>query len=112
MKDGIGEGFTHMDHPDLANQLYAAYARAVHVRVLASVVGREGLTRTDRLFLNFGEIFEKEFVHQDNARSLEDGMEIGWRLLRTLPISELIRLNDRQIEQYISQGAEIEAGSK
>ncbi len=108
MKDGIGEGFTHMDHPDLANQLYAAYARAVHVRVLASVVGREGLTRTDRLFLNFGDLFEKEFVHQDNARSLEDGMEIGWRLLRTLPVSELIRLNDRQIELYISQDTEIE----
>lgn len=108
MKDGTGEGFTHMDHPDLANQLYAAYARAVHVRVLASVVGREGLARTDQLFLSFGDLFEKEFIHQEDMRSLEDGMEIGWRLLRTLPVSELIRLNDRQIELYINQDAEIE----
>ena len=108
MKDGTGEGYTHADHPDLANQLYAAYARAVHVRVLASVVGREGLTDTDQLFLNFGDMFEKEFVHQEHERSLEDGMEIGWRLLRTLPISELIRLNDRQIELYINQDAEVE----
>jgi V/A-type H+-transporting ATPase subunit B len=101
MKDGTGEGFTHADHPDLANQLYAAYARAVHVRVLASVVGREGLTSADRLFLDFGDLFEKEFIHQDSSRSLEQGMETGWHLLRMLPVSELIRLNDRQINQYI-----------
>ncbi len=101
MKDGTGEGFTHADHPDLANQLYAAYARAVHVRLLASVVGREGLTSADRLFLDFGDLFEKEFIHQDSSRSLEQGMETGWRLLRMLPVSELIRLNDRQIDQYI-----------
>ena len=101
MKDGIGEGFTHRDHPDLANQLYAAYAHAVHVRVLASVVGREGLTETDRRFLDFGDLFETEFIHQQGMRSLEAGMEIGWRLLRSLPASELFRLNDRQIDEYI-----------
>jgi len=103
MKDGTGEGFTHIDHPDLSNQLYAAYARAVHVRILASVVGRDGLTSSDQLFLDFGELFEKEFVHQDNKRSLEQGMEVGWQLLSQLPVSELIRLNDRQIEQYIKE---------
>jgi V/A-type H+-transporting ATPase subunit B len=110
MKDGTGEGFTHRDHPDLANQLYAAYARAVHVRVLASVVGREGLTETDRLFLDFGDSFETDFIHQQGMRSLEAGMEIGWQLLRTLPASELFRLNDRQIEEYINQDQAAEAG--
>ena len=110
MKDGTGEGFTHKDHPDLANQLYAAYARAVHVRVLASVVGREGLTETDRLFLDFGDRFEADFIHQQGMRSLEAGMEIGWQLLRTLPASELYRLNDRQIEEYINQVEENGAG--
>ena len=102
MKDGTGEGFTHADHPDLANQLYAAYARAVHVRVLASVVGRDGLTGNDQLFLDFGERFENEFIHQHNERTLEQGMELGWQLLSMLPVSELIRLNDRQIKQYIN----------
>jgi len=109
MKDGIGEGFTHGDHPDLANQLYAAYARAVHVRVLASVVGREGLTETDRQFLDFGDLFETQFIHQQGMRNLEAGMEIGWRLLRTLPAGELYRLNDRQIEEYITVDEEAEA---
>jgi V/A-type H+/Na+-transporting ATPase subunit B len=106
MKDGTGEGFTHPDHPDLANQLYAAYARAVHVRVLASVVGREGLMNNDQLFLDFGDRFENEFIHQQSERTLEEGMELGWRLLSMLPVSELIRLNDRQIERYISAGVE------
>jgi V/A-type H+-transporting ATPase subunit B len=103
MKDGTGEGFTHADHPDLANQLYAAYARAVHMRVLASVVGREGLAETDRLFLDFGDHFERELVNQQDARSLEQSMAIGWQLLRTLPISELHRLSDRQIDRYIKE---------
>jgi V/A-type H+-transporting ATPase subunit B len=101
MKDGTGEGFTHADHPDLANQLYAAYARAVHMRVLASVVGREGLVKTDRLFLDFGHRFEHELVHQPGARTLEETMALGWRLLRSLPVTELHRLNDRQIAEYI-----------
>jgi V/A-type H+-transporting ATPase subunit B len=106
MKNGTGEGFTHIDHPALANQLYAAYARAVHVRVLASVVGREGLTESDRLFLDFGDSFEQQFVNQQGERSLEEGMELGWELLRALPTSELVRLDDRQIEQYITQQKE------
>ena len=109
MKDGTGEGFTHRDHPDLANQLYAAYARAVHVRVLATVVGREGLTEADRKFLDFGDQFEAGFINQESVRNLEAGMEIGWQLLRMLPASELHRLNDRQIEEYITQDVATES---
>jgi V/A-type H+-transporting ATPase subunit B len=102
MKDGTGENYTHPDHPGLANQLYAAYARAVHVRVLASVVGREGLAGIDRQFLDFGDRFEQELVHQKAARTLEQSMECGWRLLRILPETELTRLTDEQIRQHIN----------
>jgi V/A-type H+-transporting ATPase subunit B len=108
MKDGTGKGFTHADHPGLANQLYAAYARAVHMRVLASVVGREGLVETDRQFLDFGDRFERELVNQQGARSLEQSMALGWQLLRSLPASELHRLSDRQIEMYIKASGEPE----
>lgn len=101
MKDGTGEGYTHADHPGLANQLYAAYARSVHVRVLASVVGREGLSETDQQFLDFGKCFEQQLVHQQGTRTLEQSMDIGWQLLRTLPKTELHRLSDRQIAKYI-----------
>ena len=105
MKDGTGEHYTHADHPALANQLYAAYARAGHVRVLASVVGREGLPDIDQQFLDFGERFDQQLVCQGEARTLEQSMRIGWELLRSLPATELHRLNDRQIEAYIKSAA-------
>ncbi len=102
MKDGTGEGYTHSDHPALANQLYAAYAHAVHVRVLASVVGAEGLSETDRSYLDFGTRFEHELIQQDGRRTLDEAMTIGWQLLRTLPRAELHRLSDAQIANYLA----------
>jgi V/A-type H+-transporting ATPase subunit B len=101
MKDGTGKGYTHEDHPSLANQLYAAYARAIHVRVLASVMGTEGLSDIDRVFLELGDRFEQELVQQDSARTLEQSMELGWSLLQKIPPSELTRLSDQQIERHI-----------
>jgi V/A-type H+-transporting ATPase subunit B len=101
MKDGTGKGFTHEDHPALANQLYAAYAKAVHVRVLASVMGSEGLSDIDRLYLDFGDQFEQKLVQQHGARTLENSMDIGWELLAMLPHSELTRLSDQQITLHL-----------
>jgi V/A-type H+/Na+-transporting ATPase subunit B len=101
MKDGIGAGSTHTDHPALSSQLYAAYAKAVQARVLASVVGEEGLLEVDRKYLAFGASFERDLVRQGAARTLEESMAVGWRLLRSLPQSELSRLSDAQIAQYI-----------
>jgi V/A-type H+-transporting ATPase subunit B len=101
MDAGIGEGFTHKDHPALAHQLFAAYARAAKVRVLASVMGEEGLPKTDQLYLRFGDAFEVEFIQQSVDRTLEESMAIGWQLLRILPANELARLSSEQIDRYI-----------
>lgn len=101
MKDGIGEGYTDADHPALATQLYAAYARAVQVRTLSSIVGPEGLSDLDRIYLDFGKRFEEELIHQDEARSLQESMDIGWDILRSLPASELSRLSEAQIDRHI-----------
>ncbi|HMD75225.1 MAG TPA: V-type ATP synthase subunit B, partial [Steroidobacteraceae bacterium] len=101
MSAGTGDGFTHADHPALANQLFACYARAAHVRVLASVMGEESLPEIDRRFLRFAREFEQRLVHQDGRRTLEESMAIGWQLLRALPASELTRLSERQIDQYL-----------
>ena len=101
MKDGIGARYTHADHPALASQLYAAYARAAQVRVLASVVGIEGLADADRRYLAFGTAFEQNLVSQTEARTLEQSMAIGWKLLAELPRSELTRLSDAQIAAHI-----------
>jgi len=103
MDNGIGEGYTHRDHPALAHQLFAAYARSARVRVLASVMGMEGLSDTDKRYLQFGDAFESDLVSQVGPRTLEESMEIGWRLLRVLPEVELSRLSDAQIERYIRE---------
>ena len=105
MKDGIGEGFTDPDHPALANQLYAAYARAAQARMLASVVGEEGLTESDRRYLAFGTAFEQTLVRQDEARTLAQTIALGWDLLRGLPPAELTRLSDRQLAAHIAAPA-------
>jgi V/A-type H+-transporting ATPase subunit B len=101
MKDGTGGQYTHPDHPALSSQLYAAYARAAQARVLASVVGVEGLADTDRRYLQFGTAFEQTLASQDAARTLEQSMALGWRLLAGLPKSELTRLSDAQIAAHI-----------
>jgi len=101
MSSGTGKGYTHEDHPALANQLFAAYARATRVRVLASVMGEEGLTEVDRAFLAFGDLFESRIVAQEAGRTLEDSMRVGWNLLRTLPATELTRLSRAQIERHL-----------
>ncbi|MDH4031570.1 MAG: V-type ATP synthase subunit B, partial [Chromatiales bacterium] len=107
MDNGTGEGYTHKDHPNLAHQLFAAYARATRVRVLASVMGMEGLSDTDKRYLKFGEMFETDLVNQSGPRTLEESMEIGWRLLKVLPAVELSRLSDAQIERYIDEEATV-----
>jgi V/A-type H+-transporting ATPase subunit B len=89
----------------LANQLYASYAKAVRVRVLASVVGRDGLTPLDLKYLDFADRFENALIRQSGRRTLEQSMEAGWTVLRLLPKSELTRLSDAQIAQYIEPAA-------
>ncbi len=102
MKDGIGEGMTREDHPHLASQLFAAYSYVKDVRNLASVIGEEELTPLDHNYLDFGREFEQRFVSQrkDEDRSIEETLDLGWEVLRTLPIEELHRVTDEEIEKY------------
>jgi V/A-type H+/Na+-transporting ATPase subunit B len=102
MKDGTGKGLTHADHPALAAQLYAAYAQAQQTRILASVVGEDGLSPTDRQYLTFGQVFEQEVVNHDQPRSLDQSMAAGWQALRVLPRSEMHRLSDAQIAAHLA----------
>ena len=104
MDTGIGEHFTHADHAAIAHQLFAAYARAVRVRLLASVMGDEGLSAAERKYLTFADAFEEQVVNHAEARTLDESMAAGWRALRLLPAAELTRLNARQREHYIDGG--------
>ena len=106
MDAGTGEGYTDTDHPALAHQLFAAYARAVRVRTLASVMGEQGLPDNDRSFLAFGQRFEEQFLNQAAPRTLEESMAAGWAALRGLPRTELARLSDAQIRRYLAEQAD------
>ncbi|MCQ4384753.1 MAG: V-type ATP synthase subunit B, partial [Sulfolobales archaeon] len=102
MRDGIGAGKTRDDHKELSNQLFAAYARAVEVRGLASIIGEDSLSETDRKYLLFGDAFERRFIQQglNENRSIEQTLDIGWEVLSILPESELVQLKPEQIKKY------------
>jgi V/A-type H+-transporting ATPase subunit B len=107
MKDGIGEGFTRADHPSLSNQLFAAYSKVKDARSLASVIGEDELSETDKLYLKFGKAFETYFVQQSDQedRSLEQTLELGWTLLSILPRGELDRVSEQELAAHYKEGA-------
>ncbi len=102
MKDGIGEGYTRADHQGLANQLFASYAKVIDARSLASVIGEEELSPIDKKYIEFGRAFESTFVNQGNNenRTIEQSLDLGWKLLSTLPKAELDRVDDKLLDKY------------
>lgn len=91
MKDAVGEGKTREDHKYVANQLVAAYARAVETRKLALLVGEANLSWRDRRFLRFADLFERKFLSQGfyERRTFEQTLELAWDVLSILPDDEL-----------------------
>ncbi len=107
MKDGIGKGFTREDHPALSNQLFASYSKVQEARSLASVIGEDELSPLDKQYLRFGRAFEQSFVRQGQQedRTLEQTLELGWRLLSILPRGELDRVSDQELDAHYVEGA-------
>jgi len=105
MKDGIGKGYTREDHPNLASQLYASYSRVQDVRALASVIGEDELSQIDISYMDFGKSFENTFIKQsyDEDRDIGESLDIGWKLLKMLPRSELTRVTVKEVEERLSR---------
>lgn len=105
MKDGIGKGYTREDHQDLANQLFSSYARMGEARALASVIGEDELSSTDKKYLQFGTAFEQQFINQGSTedRSIIKTLNIGWSLLSILPKEELDRVDTTILEKYYNR---------
>ena len=104
LKDkGIGAGKTREDHASTMNQLFAAYARGKDAKELAVILGEAALSDTDKLYAKFADAFEREYVSQgyDTDRSIEETLDIGWKLLSILPRSELKRIKDDMIDKYL-----------
>ncbi len=109
LKDkGIGEDKTREDHPAVLNQLFAAYARGKEAKELAVILGDAALTDTDKKFAKFADRYESEFVKQglNENRTIEETLELGWKLMSILPREELKRLKDDQVAKYMPKAEE------
>jgi V/A-type H+-transporting ATPase subunit B len=89
MPRGIGEGRTRADHRGVADLLYRHYARGRDLRSLEAIVGREGLGAEERRRLDFAVAFEREFIHQGEARrSIGETLDRGLQTLRRFELEE------------------------
>jgi V/A-type H+-transporting ATPase subunit B len=103
MKDGIGKGFTRDDHPGVASQLFASYSKVQDVRSLASVVGEDELSKTDKQSITFGDFFESRFLKQgeDEDREIGHSLDMAWNILSALPRGDLTRVSLDEIKAHI-----------
>ena len=111
LKDkGIGEGKTRADHSGVMNQLFSAYARGKEAKELAVILGEAALSGMDKLYAKFADAFEQEYVSQgyQTNRTIEETLDIGWKLLGILPRSELKRIKDEFLDQYYPKSDEKE----
>lgn len=109
LKDkGIGEGKTRADHSNTMNQLFAAYARGKDAKELMVILGEAALTEIDLMYAKFADAFEQEYVSQgyNTDRGIEETLDIGWKLLRMLPRTELKRIDDKFLDAYYGTGSE------
>ena len=102
MKDGIGEGYTRSDHSMLANQLFASYAKVQDAKALASVIGEDELSASDKRLMEFGRAFEEKFINQgyDENRTIDQTLDLGWELLSMLPESDLDRVDEDVLKEH------------
>jgi V/A-type H+-transporting ATPase subunit B len=107
MKDGIGKDDTREDHPHVAAQLYALYARALETRNLASIIGADELSERDRRYLEFADAFDEKFVGQGEAedRSIEATLNLAWELMSAFPRDMLTRLSETELAKYYQGSA-------
>jgi len=103
LKDkGIGKDKTREDHADVLNQLFACYARGKEARELALILGEAALSDVDKIYLHFADRYEEEFVKQGEfiVRGIIETLDLGWRLMRTIPKAELKRIRPEFLEKY------------
>ena len=109
LKDkGIGRGKTREDHADTMNQLFAAHSRGKDAKELAVILGDAALSDTDKLYARFADAFEEEYVSQGfyTNRSIEETLDLGWKLLSILPRAELKRIRDEYLDKYLPKAEE------
>lgn len=76
------------------NQIYAAYTSGISARELAVILGDSALSDAEKAFAKFAEEFDKAYVDQGyyNNREINETLDLGWKLLKIIPRSELKRI--------------------
>ena len=106
LKDkGTGEGKTRKDHAATMNQLFAAYAQGKQAKELAVVLGESALSEEDLIYAKFAEEFEFKYVNQGftTNRNIEETLELSWELLSMLPRTELKRIKDDMLDEFLPE---------
>jgi len=114
LKDkGIGLNKTREDHANVMNQLFSSYARGKEAKELAVILGEAALSEIDKKYVKFSDKFELLFVTQgeDENRTIQESLDIGWKLLTILPKEELKRIKDDFIEKYLPKDLTMEENS-
>jgi len=108
MKEGIGPGKTREDHNNVFMQLYAAYAEGCDLREISTIIGAEALGERDKIYLTTADSFERRFISQGEfeKRSVEDTLDIGWRLFSALPEEDLKLISEELIKKYLPKYSE------
>ena len=102
MKRAIGDGMTRTDHSDVSNQMYAFYAMGKDTQAMKAVVGEEALTDEDKLYLQFHDRFEEEFVKQGEyqKRTIFNSLDKAWDLLTLFPKEKLAKISPKIREDF------------
>jgi V/A-type H+-transporting ATPase subunit B len=103
MNAGIGKGKTRADHRELADQLYAFYARGRELRRLVAIIGEASLSNEDRSYLAFADDFERHFVAQPQRRSAVETLEEAWQRLAPFGDEQLKRISTTTIDRFRHQ---------
>src|SRR5690625_410970 len=102
---GIGKGKTREDHADTMNQIYASYTAGIQARELATILGENALSESDKSFSQFAEEFDEKYVNQgfQRNRTIKETLDLGWELLHIIPRRELKRIRFEFLEKYLAK---------
>ena len=84
------------------NQLIACYARGKEAAELSVILGEAALSDLDKIYLKFSQAFEEKYILQgeDEDRTIEQTLDLGWELLRQVPRTEMKRVREEHLERY------------
>ena len=102
MKSAVGQGMTRIDHFPVSTQLYACYAIGKDNQAMKAVVGEDALTDRDKLYLEFVDKFENQFLNQgyNEERDIFTSLDLAWKLLRTFPKEMLTKIPDKIKDEF------------